>query len=62
MEFKILIGYDDGKDLQGIQRDIPVLTAARVSDKKKDKAEVNCITGSKATKVFEELTNFTESI
>lgn len=55
MEYKITIGYCDGKDRQGIQRDIPTLIVNAADVRTKEVTMINMIQGEKAKMLFKEL-------
>ena len=57
METIITIGYCDGKDRTGVQRDIPTLTVMQANYSKKEITVLNTIQGDKAKNIYEELTN-----
>ena len=55
MEYKITIGYDDGKDRTGVQRDIPTLIVSQTDAKTKEITVLNMIQGEKAKMIFKRL-------
>lgn len=57
MEYAITIGYDDGKDRTGTQRDMPTLIVNKTDTRTKEITVLNMIQGEKAKTLFEELTN-----
>lgn len=57
METTITIGYCDGKDRTGVQRDIPTLTVMHADYSTKEITVLNTIQGDKAKNIYTELTN-----
>lgn len=54
------IGYDDGKDKQGIKKDIPTLIVTQTNSKTMDRAVLNDFRGQEAERIFKELTELTK--
>ncbi|MBQ6787538.1 MAG: hypothetical protein IJO85_07445 [Lachnospiraceae bacterium] len=49
-------GYYDGKDRQGVQRDIPTLSVMHINVEQKEIIVLNTIRGERAKGIYEELT------
>lgn len=57
MKNELIIEYDDGKDVQGLQRDIPTMTVCYHSIINEEFATLNTIKGTKAITLYECLVN-----
>ena len=60
MEYMFSIGYDDGKDKQGIKKDIPTLIVTQTNSKTMDRVVLNDFRGQEAKRIFKELTELTK--
>lgn len=60
MEYMFSIGYDDGKDKQGIKKDIPTLIVTQTNSKTMDRVVLNDFRGQEAERIFKELTELTK--
>ena len=57
MERFMQVGYCDGRDIQGMPRDIPTLSVMCMDHNSKDITVLNVIQGERAKALFEELTD-----
>lgn len=60
MEYMFSIGYDDGKNRQGIKKDIPTLIITQINSKTMDKVVLKDFRGQEAERIFKELTELTK--
>jgi len=60
MEYMFSIGYDDGKSMQGIKKDIPTLIITQTNSKTMDKVVLKDFRGQEAERIFKELTESTK--
>lgn len=60
MEYMFSIGYDDGKSMQGIKKDIPTLIITQTNSKTMDKVVLKNFRGQEAERIFKELTESTK--
>lgn len=57
MESVLGVGFCDGKDSQGVQRDIPTITTVYIDVQGKKITVLNVIQGNRAKELYKELTN-----
>ena len=60
MEYMFSIGYNDGKSMQGIKKDIPTLIITQTNSKTMDKVVLKDFRGQEAERIFKELTESTK--